>query len=163
GSTIHFRSPTAWEQYRGQILAIIAALLLQTALISWLIYEHRRRTRAEIFARHSMAELTHMNRLATAGELSASIAHEINQPLTGIVTKAAAARRWLGKQEPDLDQVRAALNQIETAGHRTSEIITSVKSMFRKDTQDKEDVDIRKLIWTVFGLVFIDLRKHQIE
>ena len=59
--------------------------------------------------------------------------------------------------------MRDALDQIEAAGHRASEIITSVKSMFRKDTQDKSWVDINKLIWTVLGLVYIDLRKHQIE
>jgi C4-dicarboxylate-specific signal transduction histidine kinase len=160
---IHYRRPPAWEQHRDQILAIVAALLFQTALISWLMYEHRRRTRAEIIARHSIAELTHMNRIAAAGELSASIAHEINQPLTGIVTKAAAARRWLRAQNPDLAKVQAMLNQIEAAAHRTAEIITSVKSMFRKDKQTKEEVDIKDLIWKVLGLVFIDLRKHQIE
>ena len=53
---------------------------------------------AEVLARNSIAELTHMNRVATAGELSASIAHEINQPLTGIVTRASAARRWLARE-----------------------------------------------------------------
>ena len=61
----------------------------------WLIYEHRRRNRAEMLARASMAEMAHMNRVATAGELSASIAHEVNQPITGIVLKAGAALRWL--------------------------------------------------------------------
>jgi ABC-type uncharacterized transport system substrate-binding protein len=95
GSEIRFRDPTVWDQYRVQILAICAALLVQAALIGWLIFEHRRRHLAEIVARNSMSELTHMNRVATAGELSASIAHEISQPLTGIVTRAAAARRWL--------------------------------------------------------------------
>ena len=81
-----------------------------------------------------MAELTHMNRVATAGELSASIAHELNQPLTGIVTKAGAVRRWLTAQKPDFDKARIALDEIVTAGHRASEIIANVKSIFRKDT-----------------------------
>jgi C4-dicarboxylate-specific signal transduction histidine kinase len=110
-----------------------------------------------------MSELTHMNRVATAGELSASIAHEVNQPLTGIVARASAARRWLVAEKPDLDKVRAALDQIETAGHRAAEIIASVKSMFKRDTQDRADIDINKLIWTVMALVYVDLRKHQIE
>ena len=57
----------------------------------------------------------------------------------------------------------AALGQIENAGHRASDIITNVKSMFKRDTQDRADIDINKLIWTVMGLVYIDLRKHQIE
>ena len=104
GSEIWFRDPTAWEKYRLQILAIFAALLLQAALICWLIYEHRRRHLAEVLARNSMSELTHMNRVATAGELSASIAHEVNQPLTGIVTRASAARRWLAAERPDIRQ-----------------------------------------------------------
>jgi signal transduction histidine kinase/ABC-type uncharacterized transport system substrate-binding protein len=163
GSEIHFRLPTIWERYRAQILAICGVLLVQTALIGWLIYEHRRRHVAEVMARHSMAELTHMNRVATAGELSASIAHEINQPLTGMVLRASAARRWLAADRPDIDKARDALDQIEAAGHRASDIITSVKSMFRKDTQDKSWVDINEVIWTVLGLVYIDLRKHQID
>jgi signal transduction histidine kinase len=163
GSEIFFRDPTTWERYRLEILAICAVLLAQVALISWLIYEHRRRSRAEVLARNSMAELTHMNRVATAGELSASIAHEVNQPLTGIVARASAARRWLAAEKPDLDKVRAALGQIENAGHRASDIITNVKSMFKRDTQDRADIDINKLIWTVMGLVYIDLREHQIE
>jgi signal transduction histidine kinase len=163
GSEVRFREPTAWDRYRAQILAICGALLVQAALIGWLIYENRRRHLAEVLARHSMAELNHMNRVATAGELSASIAHEINQPLTGIVLRASAARRWLAAERPDIDKLRDALDQIEAAGHRASDIITSVKSMFRKDTQDKSRVDINKLIWTVLGLVYIDLRKHQID
>ena len=163
GSEIHFREPTAWERYRAQILAICAALLAQAALIGWLIYEHRHRHLAEVLARNSMAELNHMNRVATAGELSASIAHEINQPLTGIVTRASAARRWLARETPDIDKARAALDQIEAAGHRASDIITNIKSMFRKDTEAKSQVDINNLIWTVLELVYIDLRKHQID
>ena len=163
GSEIHFRNLTAWEQYRTWILLFLAVLTAQAALIGWLIYEHRRRHLAEVLARNSMAELTHMNRVATAGELSASIAHEVNQPLTGIVTRASAARRWLAAESPDIDKARAALDAIEDAGHRASDIVKNVKSMFRKDTQDKTWVDINKLIWTVLGLVYIDLRKHQID
>jgi C4-dicarboxylate-specific signal transduction histidine kinase len=163
GSEIRFREPTVWEQYRSETLAIFAALLFQAALIGFLIHEHRRRHLAEVSARHAMAELTHMNRVATAGELSASIAHEINQPLTGIVTRASAARRWLARENPDIDKARAALDSIETAGYRASEIIKNLRAMFRKDTAEKSAVDINKLIWNVLGLTYIDLRKHGID
>jgi signal transduction histidine kinase len=163
GSEIFFRDPTAWERYRLEILAICAVLLVQGALIFWLIHEHRRRNRAEDLARTSMSELTHMNRVATAGELSASIAHEVNQPLTGIVARVGAARRWLAAERPDLDNVRAALDQIETAGYRASDIIRNVKSMFQRDTPDRSAIDINRLIWTVMGFVDIDLRKQQID
>lgn len=163
GSEIYFRNPTIWDQYRLQVLGVFAALLLQAALITWLLYEHRRRHLAEVRARNAMSELTHMNRVATAGELSASIAHEVKQPLTGIVARAGAARNWLASQPPNVEKVRAALEQIEAAGHRANEIVTNVRSLFRKDTQDKSEIDINKLIWTVLGLVYIDLRKHLIE
>ena len=163
GSEIRFRPPGMWDQYRAQILAACATVILQTLLISWLIYEHRRRYRAEVLARNSIAELTHMNRLATAGELAASIAHEVNQPLTGIVMRASAARRWLTAEKPNIDKARVMLDQIETAGHRASDIVANIKSMFKKDSNGKAEVDINALISTVLRLAYIDLRKHQIE
>ena len=163
GSDVRFRQPTIWQQYRVHIWGAGAVLLLQTMLILWLLYEHRRRHSAEVASRNTMFELTQMNRLATAGGLSASIAHEINQPLTGIVTRACAALRWLTADKPDIDKARDALNQIVSAGHRASEIIAGIRSMFRKDGQAKTLVDINKLIWTVLELIWIDLRKYQIE
>ena len=163
GSDVRFRQPSPWQQYRSQILAAAALVLLQFGLIVLLLGEHRRRHSAEIATRSTMSQLAQVNRLATAGELSASIAHEVNQPLTGIVTKANAALRWLAADKPDLEKARAALTQIVSAGHRASSIITSIRSMLRKDTQEKSPVDINKLIWTVLGLVWIDLRKHEID
>ena len=133
GSEVQFREPSAWERYRVQMLAIVTALLAQATLIVWLFYEHRRRHLAEVLARNSMAELTHVNRVATVGEFSASIAHEVNQPLTGIVATASAGRRWLGGAKPDIEKARAAFDQIEVAGHRAGDIIKNVRSMFRKD------------------------------
>jgi signal transduction histidine kinase len=162
GSEVHFREPSAWERYRVQMLAIIAAFLAQAMLIGWLFYEHRRRHLAEILARNSMAELTHVNRIATVGEFSASIAHEVNQPLTGIVTRASAGRNWLNGAKPDIEKARDAFDQIEAAGHRAGVIIKNLKSMFRKDTQDKSQVDINQLIRSVLGLVEIELRRHGI-
>jgi hypothetical protein len=70
GSEIYFRDPTAWEQYRPQILAVSAAMLVQAAFIIWFLYERRYRRRAEAIARDTLSELTHVNRLAAAGELS---------------------------------------------------------------------------------------------
>jgi signal transduction histidine kinase len=99
------------------------------------------------------SELAQLNRIATAGELSATIAHEINQPLTGIVTRASAARRWLSKENPDVGKVRNALDQIVEAGHRASDVVTSVRAMFRKDTAEAHPIDINKLIRSVLGLV----------
>lgn len=111
----------------------------------------------------TMAELAHMNRLATAGILLASIAHEINQPLTGIVMGANAARRWLALGEPGIDEARDALDQIESAGRRAGEIITSLRGMFKKETQARNPIDINTLIFTVLAIVRHELQKLGVE
>jgi signal transduction histidine kinase len=111
----------------------------------------------------TMAELTHMNRLATAGVLLASIAHEINQPLTGIVMQAGAARQWLALREPSIEKARDALDQIESDGLRAGEIITSLRGMFKKETQARNPVDINRLIFTVLAIVRHELQKHEVE
>ena len=92
GSEILFREPTVWERYSWQIAVIIAVILLQAGLIAILLNEHRRRRFAEVQARQRMAELAHVNRYSTAGELTASIAHEINQPLGAILANAETAQ-----------------------------------------------------------------------
>ncbi|MGA7232518.1 MAG: ATPase, partial [Xanthobacteraceae bacterium] len=100
GSKILFRPPTAWEQYKAPISAITAAILMQALLIAWLLHERQYRRRAERTARETFSELTQMNRMATAGELSAAIAHEIKQPITGIVTMANAGLALAFKRDP---------------------------------------------------------------
>jgi signal transduction histidine kinase len=163
GSLIYFRAPTAWEQYNKQILAIGAAIIIQAAFIAWLLHERQYRRRAERMARETMSELTQMNRLATAGELSASIAHEINQPLTGMVLKASAALRWLAGDRPDIAKVRELISDIISAGHRAGDIVTSIRAMFKKETNERGPVDINHLIITVLAIVRSDLRKNGIE
>jgi C4-dicarboxylate-specific signal transduction histidine kinase len=111
----------------------------------------------------TMTELTHMNRVATAGVLSASIAHEISQPLAAIVTAANAARRWLALKETGIEQARDALDQIESAGHRAGEIITSLRGMFKKEPQAKNPIDINKLIFMVLAMVRHELKKRGVE
>jgi len=162
-SEVRFRELTAWEQYRWQITLIFATFLLQATLISWLIYEHRRRNRAEILVRSSMAELTHMNRLATAGELSASIAHEVNQPISAMVLTANAALIWLSRDVPNTQQVRNLLTEIVNAGHRAGEIVAGVRTMFKKGTDDRLPVDLNRLILTVLEIVRIDCEKSGVE
>jgi signal transduction histidine kinase len=111
----------------------------------------------------TMAELTYMNRVATAGALSASIAHEINQPLTGIIMAACAARRWLALREPRIEEARDALDKIESSGRRAGEIITSLRGMFKKEAPARNQIDINKLIFTVLAIVRHESQKHGVE
>src|SRR5262249_15226136 len=108
GSEIRFRSPTAWEQYRLEIMLISAVLVLQSLLIGRLIYERRRRRKAEVEASRRMAELAHMNRSAAIGQMSASIVHEINQPLAAMVMNAGTGLRWLAKDTPNIEKAAHA-------------------------------------------------------
>jgi signal transduction histidine kinase len=163
GSEIYFRDPSAWDQYRAQILIFVAAILIQGLLIGWLLHEREYRRRAERRARETMSELSQLNRLATAGELSAAIAHEVKQPLTGMVTLTNAALRWLSRDKPDVARARDALGKVVTAGHRAGDIIANVRAMFGKDMQENIPADLNKLIRTVLGLTYFDLRKHSIE
>src|SRR5262249_60668410 len=163
GGEVRSRDPRCWDQPRVQFVAAIAAVLLQPALIVGLLLEHRRRHVAEITARNAMSELYQMNRLATAGELSASIAHEVSQPLMGIVTSAAAASRWLTAKTLDVDKARTALAQISRAAYRASEVIAGVRGMFQRDTERTVPVDMNRLILTVLKIVRIDLERRGIE
>jgi PAS domain S-box-containing protein len=121
------------------------------------------RKQAEARENILLAELAHLNRMATAGELSASIAHELNQPLTSISLNAEAVQLSLSCERPDIDAVRDAVDDIVNDGFRAKTIITNLRSMFRKEAGDKSEADTNKLIRTVMGLMSADLQKHQIE
>lgn len=163
GSRVEFRNPTAWDEYRTQILLACAVVLAQALLIGWLIYEHRRRQFAEIEARGAMSELMQVNRIATAGELSASIAHEVAQPLAGMVASANAGLRWLKAASPNLEKVEAMLTNIVGAGHRTSEVVRSVRALFKTSSEPRRLININDFILTVLELIAHDLQKHRIK
>jgi signal transduction histidine kinase len=163
GSEIRFRDPNLWNEYRPYILGTIAAVVLQAVLIGWLLYEHGRRSRAELSARNSLEQLGRMDRIATAGELLASLAHEINQPLAGMVLKASAALRWLAREKPEVEKAREAIRDVVSAGHRAGDIVNNIRGMFSKDTNNKGAVDINNLIRSVLGFLTINLRKQAVE
>src|SRR5262245_16305101 len=163
GSEIRFREAGAWERYPLQIVAICVAFLLLAALIAWLIYEIGRRYRAEIQSRSAMAELTYMDRRASAEQRSATLAHEVNQPLAGIAARASAALRWLRMEKPDLEKVQTALEGIADASHRASDIIASVRAMYKKEPPERVPIDINQIILTVLSIVRVELRQHRVD
>jgi signal transduction histidine kinase len=160
GSEIRFRSPTAWEQYSWQIMLIAATLVLQSLLIVGLLYEHRRRRQAEVEASRRMAELAHMNRSAAIGQMSASIAHEIKQPLAAIVMNAGAGLRWLAKDTPNLEQAAHALKNIVGNGNRASQVVETIRAMFKKEMSNRTLVDINDTIREVLTLLHVELDEH---
>jgi len=121
------------------------------------------RKQAEARENMLLAQLAHLNRVATAGELSTSIAHELGQPLTSISLNAETAQHSLASERPDIDAVREALGDIVNDCLRAKTIITNLKSMFRKEAGVKSEADINELIGIVMGLVSAELQKHQVE
>ena len=140
GSRIFFREPTAWERYSWQIALTLAIVLLQTGLISVLLLEHRRRQLAEVQSRQRMAELAHVNRFSTAGELTASIAHEINQPLGSILANTETVQAMLKSPNPDMNEVHEILADIVKDDRRAGEVIRRMRSLLKKAPFEPQDI-----------------------
>jgi len=104
------------------------------------------RKRAEEVLRKTQVELAHVTRVMTMGEMVASIAHEVKQPLTAIVTNASACLRWLGHESPDLNEARESARRIIRDGNRASEILTRIRTLLQKSDVKKSPLNINKAI-----------------
>ncbi len=120
------------------------------------------RKRAEEALRNAQAELARVARLTTMGELVASIAHEINQPLTGVVTNGDAGLRWLNRDKPDLDQARDALSRIVRDGRRADEVIRGLRALAKNSGPELAKVDINDAIREVLALTRGELQRHDV-
>lgn len=105
----------------------------------------------------------HANRVASIGQLSASIAHEVNQPIGAALSNASAALHWLSKEPPDLEKARQALNRIFANGNRASEVIDRMRALLKKAPRRKEDVDINGAILEVIALTRGEVVKNGIS
>ncbi len=162
GSTILFREPTAWERYSWQIALTVAVILLQAGFISALLNAHRRRRLAEMQSRQRVAELVHVNRIATAGELTASIAHEINQPLGAILTNAETADAILNSQSPDIAELKEIVKDILRDDHRAGEVIRRMRSLLKKVPFELKCLDFNDLVQETVELVLAVGRKVEL-
>ena len=153
GSEIRNRVLTIWEAYPSEIAAIAATVFLQSILIVTLLYEHRRRRRAEVEARQRMAELAHMNRQATAGQLSASIAHELNQPLGAILNNVEAAALMIKSPSLNLEEIETILDDIRRDDNRASEVIKRLRRLLTRGAFDPQDVDLNEVVREVLQIV----------
>jgi signal transduction histidine kinase len=144
-SVILFRDPSAWEKYSLQIFVVCAVLLLQGAMITGLLYERRRRHDAEVLSRQRMAELAHVNRYSMAGELTATIAHELNQPLGSILVNTETAELMIKSSDPDLHGVEEILADIRRDNQRASDVILRLRSLLKKAPFELKDIDLNEV------------------
>ena len=118
---------------------------------------------AEEALRKAQMELAHVTRVTTLGELTASIAHEVNQPLAAVVANAAACLRWLGRETPDLDAARRSVEWIINDGNRASEVIRRVRALANKTDIEKAPLDINDVVREVIALVQRELISYQVS
>jgi PAS domain S-box-containing protein len=112
--------------------------------------------------RNTQTEFAHVTRVMTMGELTASIAHEVNQPLGAIVTSAAAGARWLATKPPQMDKARRALERIANDGKRAAEVIRRIRALMKRQAPRKEWLDVNETVREVIELAQYQLRRSEI-
>jgi signal transduction histidine kinase len=157
GSEVLFRVPPLWQVYFWQIALVSAIVFGQAGLITCLLYERKRRISAEMEARQRMSELAHVNRYSIAGELSTSLAHELNQPLAAAANYLSAAKRL-----PSIDGSRV-MALVDKAGQqilRAGEIIQRLRDFMAKGQLTRHATDIGPVLKEAVTLALTD-RKHR--
>lgn len=156
GQTKDYKLRTDYESRDeiGRLAAAFNAMLAELAAA-------REREAADAARRAAMqAELGRVATITTMGEMAASIAHEINQPLAAIVNNANASLRWLGHDPPNVERARSVLKRVVSDGARASEVIGSVRSMLEKGSQKRVQLDVNDLIREVMTFMRADLRHN---
>jgi PAS domain S-box-containing protein len=121
------------------------------------------RKQAEERLHEAQAELAHVARVTALGELAASIAHEVNQPLAAVVAHAAACQRWLDRDPPRLEAVRSTVQSIINDGNRAGEVIQRVRALVNKTVDQKAPLDLNEVVNEVITLLHYELASHRIS
>ena len=142
GTTILFRAPTLWERYRTFLLATAAIIAAQAVWIGLLLIERQRRKRAVLELQQRRDQLAHIGRVATLGELTASISHELRQPLAAIRANAEAGAILLDRSPSDLREAKEAFEDIAMDDRRAVEVLDNIRGLVRKVDPVSESVDV---------------------
>ncbi|WIG95620.1 ATP-binding protein [Myxococcus sp. SDU36] len=171
GVRLAFDEPTLWERSRWWVLGALTLSGLQALVAGGLVAERRRRMRAqaellerqrleklaEMEARRTLDQLAHVSRVAALGELAASLAHELNQPLTAILSNAQAARRLLNATPAEVDEMREALGDIISDGKRAGEVIHRMRVLLKRGEPRQELHSLNDLVCEVGRLLVNDM------
>jgi signal transduction histidine kinase len=159
-----FKQPSFWEQHWLSALAAFAIVAVQSTVITTLLLERRRRQTVEAESRHRLLEIIHLNQSATAGALSASIAHELNQPLGAIRSNAEAASIVLQSTIPDLKLVEQILADIQDDDQRAHDIIARMRGLLKKRAEiEWQEFDLNELTATAIKILKGEAVRRGIE
>ncbi len=144
-----------------------AVFLVATLLITGLMEIKRRveesRARDQEALRQAQADLAHVNRVTTMGELTASLAHEVNQPIAAAVTDANTCMRWLTRDHPDVEEARQAASRVIKDATRAAEIISRIRLLFKKGAPQQELVDVNEVIREMVVLLRNEASRYSIS
>jgi signal transduction histidine kinase len=165
GATLELSiAPAFWQTRWFLALIALAILLLFGGIYQMRVMQLKRRAalarESDEWQREMLTQLARANRLATMGQLTASIAHEVKNPIAAAVTNAQAALRWLAAQPPDLDEVRDALGGIANAGRSASDVIDRIRAFVKNQPPKKEALDINDKIRAVLVLTRSEAMKN---
>jgi signal transduction histidine kinase len=147
GSIVQFRQPTMWEQYRWLLIAAVAALVLQSALIAGLLAERYRRRSAQLESQHRLAQVIHLNRSAEVGALSASFAHELSQPLAAIMVNVEAMAGILGSEVRKDDRLGSLVSETQGAAQHAIGVIRHLRKLLKGGSESEhEELDLAEVI-----------------
>jgi PAS domain S-box-containing protein len=120
------------------------------------------RMRAAAALQQAQAELARVTRVTMLGEITASIAHEVNQPLAAVVMNGNACRRWLDADPPDLDEARDAARRVVDSGNRASEVVRRIRSLLKRQAPEKAPLDVNAIIQDTLALTQAELARRQV-
>jgi signal transduction histidine kinase/ligand-binding sensor domain-containing protein len=151
GSTLHIRVlPPWWRTWWFRAVVVAALLFLVLGVyhirVRSIKQHYHERRQAEEALRQAHADLIHANRVSSMGELTASLAHEVSQPIAAAIIDSTSCLRWLARDQPDLDQARASTSRSIKSATRAAEIITWVRLVFKKGILQRELVDLNGVI-----------------
>ena len=158
GAEIRFREPSLWRDHRSAVIATAAFTLVQSVLIGGLVWERRRRRRAEVESRRNLTGIAHLDRRAAMGELATSLAHELHQPLNAILQNVGVAQMMLQTHPlpPALTELSEIINDIGRDDVRASEVIRRMRDLLRKQDLETQPVNLAELASEAVSLVHAD-------
>jgi PAS domain S-box-containing protein len=144
------RSPTPQEHHVIERITHLASIAIEGEL-------------AEEALRQAQADLSRVSRVTTMGELTASLAHEVNQPIAAAVTDANTCLRWLAREHPDLEEAREAASRVVKDATRAADIVSRIRSQFKKGVLERELVDVNEVVREILALLRSEATRYSIS
>ncbi len=162
GSVVRYREPSLWLDHKWEIVGIFLIIGIQALALLALLVQHRRRCLAEKESQRLRDECAHISRVMSMGEIAASLAHELNQPLSAIRSYAQAAQRFLANDPSEPDEARRALTGIVAGNRRAEEVIKRIRMALKKEPFNRTRLDVREIIQEVIMLLGSKARDQNI-